>query len=245
MQRTLVVAAWLLGAVAPHAAAQEPARAALDAPKPTTIALDFSALVARRDSFAVKVQNLPLGWMRGVVERTEQGFRYVEDTRIGGLVEQHTVVEIGPKGEMRSVRQAGKVQGQPTTIELDYGGGRVKGTATTIGPQGAKDITIDTTIAPGTIDDNALNALLPILDFNPGAKWTFPVFSGGAGESIAMTLTVEGTETVALESGPVEAYRVELAGGPQPAALFVSTVAPHRLLRIAPAGAPVEIVRVP
>ncbi|MEO8449662.1 MAG: hypothetical protein ABI647_07735 [Gemmatimonadota bacterium] len=236
--RNLFPGALLAGLAASPVAAQS-------APKTAAIALDFRSLSPRRDSFAVIVQNVPLGWMRAVVERTAKGFTYTEDTEIGSLIEQHTVVEMGPSGEIRSVRQQGKVQGEPTTIALDYQGSRVKGSASTISPQGAKSVTIDTTIAAGTIDDNVLYALLSILDMKPGATWTFPVFSGSAGETMQMSLRVAGTDTVALGSGPVPAYRLELSGGPQPATFFVSTATPRRLLKIAPAGAPVEILRVP
>jgi hypothetical protein len=45
-----------------------------------------------------------------------------------------------------------------------------------------KTIEIDTTFAAGTLDDNAVQALLPALRWAPDAKWTFQVLSTGQGE---------------------------------------------------------------
>jgi hypothetical protein len=55
---------------------------------------------------------------------------------------------------------------------------------------------------------------------------------------------VIGVETVVLPAGPVEAYKVDFSGGWQPATFWVSTAAPHRLLKIGVANTPVEIIRV-
>jgi hypothetical protein len=50
---------------------------------------------------------------------------------------------------------------------------------------------------------------------------------------------------VTVAGKTVEAYRTELTGPPAPLTFWVSTAAPHLLLKIAIAGAPVDIVRVP
>ena len=213
-------------------------------PAADPLPIDVRRLAAGRDSFAILVQGAQLGFSAFGVEVVGNGRRLTEHSSIAGLVEQTTTIEIGPDGAVRSVRQAGKNQGEPTSIELEYAGGRVRGTATTVGADGPKTVQIDTTVAAGTLDDNAVQGLLPALPWAPGARWTFPVFSGGQNESKLTTLAVAATETVTLPSGPVEAYRVEWTDGWQPATFWITTAEPHRVVRLAVANAPVEIVRV-
>ena len=217
------------------------------APKAVRVDFDLAALTERRDSFVVRFNNADAGWMRGVLEKTADGFRYVEDTRLGGFVVQTTTLEIDATGGMKSVKQVGKVQGQDAAIDVSYAGGRAKGTASAPDPQTGqiKHITVDTALAAGTLDDNAVQALIPAFRWAPGAKWTFNVLSAGQGEIKPWTLAVSGTEPVTVGTSPVEAYKAELSGPSAPLTLWVSTAAPHLLLKIAIAGQPLEFVRVP
>jgi zinc protease len=216
-------------------------------PKVAALDLDLSALVPRRDSFSIGVQGNQLGWQRGLLEKTADGFRYTEDTHIATFVNQTTVLELDAMGRMKSVKQTGKVQGQDAMVDVVYAGGRAKGTASTPDPQtrAVKQVTIDTLVAEGTVDDNAVQALLPALKWKAGAKWTINVLSAGQAEIKPWTLTVAGTEPVTIGGKPVEAFRTELVGPPAPLTFWVSTAAPHVLLKIAIAGAPVDILRVP
>jgi zinc protease len=216
-------------------------------PKVVALDLDLSMLVPRRDSFSISLQNNPIGWQRGLLDKTADGFRYTEDTHIATFVNQTTVLEMDATGRMKSVKQTGKVQGQDAMVDVVYDGGRAKGTATTPDPQTRqiKKVTIDTVVAEGTIDDNAVQALLPALKWKAGAKWTINVLSAGQAEIKPWTLAVSGTESVTVGGRPVEAYRTELTGPPAPLTFWVSTAAPHLLLKIAIAGAPVDFVRVP
>ena len=219
------------------------------APKAAALDLDMSAIVPRRDSFTILLNGAPLGWQRGVIEQLPEGYRYTEDLRLAGFVEQSTTLEFDRAGRMRSVKQTGKQQGQNATIDVSYVGGRAKGSASTPDPatRQIKSVTIDTALAEGTIDDNAVQALLPALRWAPGAKWTVNVLSAGQGTIKPWTLTVTGTDSVKLGGGTqtVAAYRAELAGGAAPLVLWVSTAAPHLLVKLGIAGQPVEFVRVP
>ncbi|MCL4865654.1 MAG: hypothetical protein KJZ47_07150, partial [Gemmatimonadales bacterium] len=58
------------------------------------------------------------------------------------------------------------------------------------------------------------------------------------------TLEVTGTETITVPAGSFEVFRAELTGGPSPVTVFVTTAAPHHVVKVAPAGAPIEIVLV-
>jgi zinc protease len=212
-------------------------------PKAAALDLDLAALVPRRDSFAINAQGAELGWLRGVLERTDSGFRYVEDTRIANFVNQTTTLELDPRAGMRSVKQSGTVQGIQASIDVRFNGTRATGTASVPGPDGVKSVTIDTTLAPGTIDDNAIQALLPAFPWKPDAKWTFAVLSSGQGEIRTVTLAVTGTESVTVGGQTVECYRAEVSGLQSPVTFLVSTATPHRLMKILVAGTPIEMIR--
>ena len=216
------------------------ASASLAAQTPGTI--NFGALVPRTDSFVVMVQGNPLGFQRTTIERTEGGVRVIDDVKIGPIMTQHTEVELGADGSLRSTKQTGQVRGQNTTIEIIYHDGRAKGSATTPSLTGVSTIAIDTTIAIGAIDDNLITALLPVLEWSPTASITLPVFLSGKGYTQTVTLAVKSTEQLTVPAGTFEVYRVELSGGQAPVAMFVTTDATHRLMKIAPQGAPLEFV---
>ena len=217
------------------------------APKAVRVDLDMSALASRRDSFAVMFSGTEAGWMRGVLEKTPDGFRYVEDTHLGGFVAQTTTLEMDPSGAMKSTKQVGKVAGQNVAIDVLYAAGRAKGTASTPDPQSGqlKKVTIDTALTEGTLDDNAVQALIPAFKWRPDGKWTFNVLSAGQGDIKPWTLAVSGVETVTVGGKPVEAFKTELTGPSAPLTLWVSTAKPHTLLKLAIAGQPLEFVRVP
>jgi len=144
------------------------------------------------------------------------------------------------------VSQRGQMQGRETSIEVTVSGGRATGKATTPAPP-AGDLTttdIDLTLPPGALDDNVLTAVAGAFRWAPGATWTVPVFASGQGEMRQVTVTVTGTESVTVPAGTFEAYRVELTGGSSPVTIFVTTAAPHHVVKIAPAGQPVEFVLV-
>jgi len=100
---------------------------------------------------------------------------------------------------------------------------------------------VDTTVAPGTLDDNAIQALLPALPWTAGARWTAPVFASGLGTSLTMTLAVAGEESVTVPAGTFQVFRAELTGGPQPVTFYVTKAAPFRLVKVAIAGTPIEM----
>lgn len=204
--------------------------------------INYGNLTARTDSFVVMVQGNPMGFQRSTVERTESGFRLVDDVQIGSIMTQHTEVDFGPDGTLRSTKQTGTVRGQNTTIDITYHDGRAKGSATTPSMAGLATIAIDTVVAMGAIDDNLITAVLPALDWSPTASFTIPVFLSGKGYVQELTLAVKATETLTVPAGSFDVYRVELSGGQAPVAMYVTTDATHRLVKVAPRGAPLEFV---
>jgi hypothetical protein len=204
--------------------------------------INFGGLVPRTDSFVVLVQGNALGFQRTTIERTEGGFRVVDDVQIGPIMTQHTEVEMDADGTLRSTKQTGQVRGQNTSISITYHDGRANGSATTPSFAGIVSTTIDTTVAAGAIDDNLITALLPALDWSPTASFTLPVFLSGKGYVQPLTLAVRRTETVTVPAGTFEVYRVEMSGSQAPVAMFVTTDPTHRLVKVAPEGAPLEFV---
>ena len=229
-----------LSLVAALALAAFAAARSADAQIPGSI--NFAALTARSDSFVVIAQGNTLGFQRTVLERTESGFRIVDDVQINPIMTQHTEVEIGPDGAMRSTRQTGQVRGRDASIAIVYQDGRARGSATIPSMAGALTTTIDTTVAAGAIDDNLITALIPAMDWSPSASFTLPVFLSGKGYVQSLTLTVKGTETITVPAGTFEVYRIDLSGGQAPVAMYVTTAAPRRLVKVAPQGAPIEFV---
>jgi len=212
----------------------------------TRLPVDLSLMTARSDSFAIRVQGIPLGGQRITIERTDSGFRYHEHMSVAGFVSQQTDVAIDATGRTTAVKQSGEQQGQPTSIEVRYGNGRATGSAATIDPAtGPKTVAVDTTVSDAAIDDNALYAFLPTLPWRTGARWTFPVFNAAQASESTRTLAVTATESVTVPAGTFEAYRADLTGGEAPFTIWVSASAPHRILKVALAGQPIEFVLVP
>jgi hypothetical protein len=216
------------------------ASASLGAQSPGPV--NFATLTARTDSFVVMVQGNALGFQRTTIERTENGFRVVDDVQIGPIMSQHTEVEFAADGAMRSTKQTGQVRGQNTSIDIAYHDGRAKGSATTPTMMSVMTIAIDTTVAAGAIDDNLITALLPALDWSPTASFVVPVFLSGKGYVQSLTLAVRATEKLTVPAGTFDVYRIELSGGQAPVSMFVTTDSAHRLVKIAPQGAPLEFV---
>jgi zinc protease len=212
--------------------------------KAASLPLNLASLVAQQDSFAILAQGNQLGAMTMQLDKTADGFRYTEGTNLAGFVQQKTVVEAGPTLQPRSVNQTGMVQGQDTKIEVAFSGGRAKGSATTLTQQGLKTVAIDTTVSPEAVEENLVQPLLRALPWTDSAKWTFQLFSTGTGETREATLAVVGRETVTVPAGSAESFKIELTGGPQTVHFWVSTAEPHRLMKLAIVGTPIEMVRV-
>ena len=172
---------------------------------------------------------------------------FTEATTIGQFVNQSTTLVLGAADlAVRRTDQVGTVQNQRAETHLTYAGGRVKGSALVPQQTGTpKTVTVDTTIAAGTVDDNALNLLIPALPLAEGRSFNLNVFSSGEGVVKVLTVKVAGVENVTVPAGTFESYRLELSGMQIPVVMYVSTASPRRLLRVAPVGAPLvfELVK--
>ncbi len=216
-------------------------------PKGAVVALDRTQIVARRDSMQALIQGNVGGSQVSSVELAGDSIVYTESTTIpmAGL-QQRSVVVLNGDLTMRRSEQTGTVQGQQTTSHLDYTAGHVKGSAMAPQPSGGpKALAIDTTLAPGTFDDNALALVLTALPLAEGKTFNLNVFSSGEGASKVVTVKVAGIEQVTVPAGQIAAFRLELSGMQLPVVMHVSQQAPRRLVRIEPTGAPLvfELVK--
>ena len=214
-------------------------------PKGEAVAFDRTQIVARSDSFQALVQGNVFGGQTAKVDVMGDSIVYSESTTIGPFQQSSHVVLNGDLS-MRRTDQTGTVQGQHTETHLSYADGRVKGTS--MSPQAGgtpKTINVDTTIAAGTIDDNAVGLLLPALPLAEGKTFNLNVFSTGEGTTKVVSIKVTGVETVKVPAGTFPAYRLELSGMQLPIVMNVTQQVPRRLIRIAPTGAPLifELVK--
>lgn len=203
-------------------------------------------IVATSDSFAVRVQGNALGYQKSSLVKADGGWLYTEDSQIASVIQQHTEVRFSENFEMRSVMQRGKQAGKEMKIDVTYAGGRAKGTAATPQPPAGdiKSVTVDADLPAGAIDDNLITVVLPGLTFAAGAKIPVTVFQSGKGAAITLTMSVVGEEEVKVPAGSFTVWKVDMSGGEQPGTLYVEKAAPHRLIKLAIAGTPIEIVRV-
>jgi hypothetical protein len=165
---------------------------------------------------------------------------YEERTVIGdGMVRQSTTVRFNPADlSVTQVDQTGSVQGQATDIHLAYQAGRVKGKSTTPQPGGASQtLQIDTTVTPGTYDDNALSFLLPTLPLADGQSFALNVFESGKNLTQVMQVKVSDGGSVTVPAGTFQTFRLDITGGQVPTAFYVSKDTPRRIVKIELSGA--------
>ena len=210
-------------------------------PKAGVPTLDRAQLVTRTDSFQVIVQGRPLGAMTTAAHVAADSVVYVENTSIGGgMMQQTTTVRLNPADlSVTQVDQTGSTQGQPSDIHLRYAAGRVQGKSTTPQASGTpQTIQIDTSLAVGTYDDNALNLILPALPLAAGKTFNLSVFESGKGQTRVIQVKVSDGGTVTVPAGTFPTYRLDLSGGQVPVAMFVAQETPRRIVKIELIGVP-------
>jgi len=210
-------------------------------PKADAPALDRAQVVTHADSFEVLVQGNAMGGMTGSTTATADSVTYTERTSIaGGALQQNTTVRFNPADlTVSQVDQTGSTQGQPTDIHITYGGGHVKGKATTPQPNGPpQTIQIDTALATGTYDDNALAVVFPALPLAAGRTFNLNVFESGKGQVKVIQVKVSDGGTVIVPAGSFDSFKLDVTGGQVPTTFYVSKATPRRIVKITLVGAP-------
>lgn len=213
-------------------------------PKDAPLAFDTTRFVARVDSLAIVSQGQIVGLQVAQIAVGADSVGYTERTTLGPQFNQVTSLTLDRTGRMLRVDQTGTVRGQSTKIALQYAGGRVKGESRVMTPTGPKTLSVDSRVPAGVLDDNAIQAMLPWLDWALNRRWTLPVFASGENLVRNQALTVANIETVRTPAGDFEVYRADLEGGPQLVSFYVTTATPHRLVRMTVSGSPLEFLAV-
>ena len=211
------------------------------------VALDRSQIVARRDSFAVLANGNLVGSLVTTVDRGADSILYSEHSNIpvAGIDQSATVTLDAMTLDVRRVDQVGSMMGMSPETHLSYGAGRVKGHVSSPQPdRSLKSIDIDTTVAPGTIDDNAINVVLPALPLEPGKTIRLDVFTSRDGTQKVLTVKVGQPEAVTVPAGTFQAFRLDVSGGEAPLTIYVSTLAPRRMVKTEVVGTPLQFVLV-
>ena len=195
-------------------------------------------LIAHRDSFIINVQGNPAGTSVFTVQMQGNQARITDNTVIPSMGKQNSEIFADRQGHVSKVLQASAFGGQQSMLSLDYANGHAKGTAIQPGQARAH---IDAVIPADAVDENTFQALLPSLAWKDGATWQFQVFSPGNNAVMLQKLTVAAREKITVPAGTFDAYRAELDAA-VPVTFWVSADSAHRVLKVAPKGAPFELV---
>jgi hypothetical protein len=233
-----------LGAVRLFASDGRPITLDAIQPRPAPLAIRAGEVTPRTDSLVILAEGKAVGLQVATIGRAGDSVTYLEQTALGTSVAQRTLLVFDTLGQMRSLDQSGQVRGQQTRIQLKYQAGHVRGTASVPGPDGPRSVAVDTTVSPSILDESAVQAFLPLLRWELNTRWTFEVFSSGEARPRPMTLTAADLTRIAVPAGEFECYRADLEGGPQPISFYVTSGAPHRIIRVEMANSPIEFVAV-
>lgn len=209
-------------------------------PKAGAPTLDRDQIVSRADSFQVLIQGNPMGSLTSRTTVSSDSIVYQEQTTIGGgMVQQATTVHFAPVDlSVTQIDQTGSVQGQAADIHLTYDAGRVKGKSTTPQPGGApQTLQIDTTVTPGTYDDNALSFIFPALPLAAGQTFSLNVFESGKGVTKVLQVKVSDGGSITVPAGSFPTFRLDITGGQVPTTFYVSKDTPRRIVKIELSGA--------
>lgn len=195
-------------------------------------AMDVARLRVARDSFVVMLQGKPRGFQRLTVSRTATGWQFGDAVTIDSMVTQSSVAEFDQRLQEISLTQAGDMTGRRMAIDLRFAAGRVRGRSMTpvSGPTGAIDI--DTVIADGIPDDNAVLPMMAAIRWRDGLSFTAPVFSSGRGTITEYSFRVVGPESVTVPAGQFQTWRIEQRAQRSVTFVNVTTTQPYRIIRV-------------
>jgi len=214
----------------------------------TAVALDPAQLGPRTDSSQVLLEGKSVGFAVASVQHAGDSVVYVERSSLGsGTFEQQTtVVFAAADAAARRLDQVMTRQGAKGEAHLTYGAGRVRGTSFAPRPDGSvQQFTVDTTIAPGTVDENVAPFVAAGVALVPGQTVRLAVFTPSEVGSKVLTFKVGPPESVTVPAGTFQAYHVDVTGARFPFVLYVSVAAPHRVVKQEFVGQPfvIELVK--
>jgi zinc protease len=195
---------------------------------PPASAANFSAsrMAAGTLHYRVLVQGNPFGDQTNTTSRAQVDGRDVwqvaTSTTLGPILRANdtVLIDAATLAPIR-VRVDGMQQGQPIMVHLDYAQGRVRGQSRAPDRTGSRELTIDTTVAAGVVDETTVLVLGPTLPFAAGARWSIPVFDGTKGTVQTYTVSVTSEESIPVPAVTFACWKVEVAGGEIPLTIWV------------------------
>jgi hypothetical protein len=187
-------------------------------------------------TYDMVVEGAPIGASTVRLARAGADWLATQEIRLGPATQ---VAEVRFTGAMAPLGLAQRIEGVdvPLRTDLRVEGGRVLGTATGPGMEGAG--AVDAPLARGAVLAGMERWILTGAELAHGRAVTIPVFDPERGATVDLTFRVVGLEEVTVPAGTFPAYRVEVAGADPASTLLVRARAPHVILRQEIAGEPV------
>ncbi|MFW6192199.1 MAG: insulinase family protein [Gemmatimonadota bacterium] len=233
-----------IGPVAVHDTEGEPLEMAELEVRRSDVVFDASRMRTGTFGYRIVFQGDPVGEATvGVEEAGDGRYRVEQDVSAGGGGQTASYVVTRDLSPVSVTQQS---RGGPVSLgrDLEYGDGRVTGSATVVsgapeggeggaqqGPPETEDVEVDTAVVEGTIDENMDLAAVLSAPLEEGLEFGVPIFSPSGGVS-QLTATVTGRETVEVAAGSYDAWVVELDRAEQPATLWVTDGPPRMLLKV-------------
>lgn len=209
------------------------------------VALDASRVRRGTFRYSFRFQGKPLGDLTVTVEETEDGnVRVVQD--LSGQISRRSSYVVTP--DVSPVSATNETRTGPVTLsqDLDYEGERVEGRATVPeqggggGRPSTRQVSVDTTLAEGTLDSNMDLAAVLGSPLSGELEMQLPVFSPGQGVN-SLRVSVTGRQTVEVPAGSFETWAVEVQGPNQTVTMYVTREAPHLMVKQELSGQPVTV----
>ncbi|MBI4499658.1 MAG: insulinase family protein [Gemmatimonadetes bacterium] len=212
------------------------------APKAGPLNVDRAQLVSRRDSFIVIVNGNPLGTYISETVAGGDSLTYRETLSIPVArwnLDTRARLSLSDL-EMRSLDQTGSMASQQAETHLVFAGGRVKGRAQIPQPGGTPKVgTLDTIVAPGTIDQGVISAIVPGLPLEPQTSYTVFAFDAADGSVKPVQVTVTAVGNLGVPAGIFPVFQVQVMG-PQPVILYITRDTPRRIVKVERMGQPMS-----
>jgi len=208
--------------------------------------LDLSRVAMGRDSFVANAGGNVLGWRVTSISRSTDSVMFTDSMALGQAMTRAVaaVLDVATLAPRR-VDQTSTSAGQQLEVHLQYAAGRVSGSAilpghaSTSTPAIPRPVAIDTTVAPGTYDGYVLAPLICALPLAPSQSFALNVFSIQTRGIHVITVAVDSAQTLTVPAGTFKAYRVHGTGVDAGLLWYVTSDAPHRLLKSVQPGTPV------
>lgn len=211
-------------------------------PPPGPPPVDPSRLSVFSDSFAVFAAGTTIGGKRVTLTKSRDSVVYTETVSLGPAGSQHltALLDTGTLAP-RSVDAVGMAGGQARETHLVYQGTHVQGTVI-VPMAGGHPMTvrIDTTLSPGTVDENTLEVVIPALPLGVGQRFALAGFAADQKREETLTVAVQDSGTVTVPAGTFQTYKVLVSGGKAPLTMYVTTAMPHRLISVDVGGTTVS-----